>query len=179
MDTVPGRDLRDPTVVPGGTYDLNDLARFVSVINRAAVPYKLDKTGKPVRSDVTLVDGLNPVDGVLSTVRDLAQLDATLDSGVILLPDTLSLAWTNVQDKNRLPAADGLGWFVQTYHGEPIVWHFGQITNGYSALILKVPARHLTLILLANSDGLSSPFQLGHGDVTKSLFASLFLRLFV
>jgi hypothetical protein len=45
--------------------------------------------------------------------------------------------------------------------------------------VLKVPARDLTLILLANSDGLSAPYALSDGDVTASLFARLFLRLFV
>ena len=72
----------------------------------------------------------------------------------------------------------GLGWFVQKYNAETVVWQFGMMTNGYSSLILKLPARRLTLILLANSDGLSSPFDLPSGDVTKSLFAVLFLRLF-
>ena len=37
----------------------------------------------------------------------------------------------------------------------------------------------LTLILLANSDGLSAPFPLQEGDVNASLFARAFLRLFV
>ena len=35
----------------------------------------------------------------------------------------------------------------------------------------------MTFILLANSDGLSATFQLPAGNVTKSLFATLFLRL--
>jgi hypothetical protein len=43
--------------------------------------------------------------------------------------------------------------------------------------VIKLPERGLTFILLANSDGLSAPFQLQAGDVTKSVFASLFLRL--
>jgi hypothetical protein len=32
--------------------------------------------------------------------------------------------------------------------------------------------------MLANSDGLSSPFALGAGDINASAFARLFLRLF-
>ena len=39
------------------------------------------------------------------------------------------------------------------------------------------PSRNVTFILLANSDGLSAPFNLPAGDVTKSVFASLFLKL--
>ena len=72
----------------------------------------------------------------------------------------------------------GLGWFVQTYRGEPVVWHFGLIANGYSSLIVKLPSRHLTFILFANSDGLSSTAQLDAGDVTRSVFATLFLRIY-
>jgi hypothetical protein len=71
----------------------------------------------------------------------------------------------------------GLGWFVQVYRGERVVWHFGSVPNAYSSLILKLPERNITFIVLANSDGLSAPFQLSSGDVTKSLFATLFLRL--
>jgi hypothetical protein len=71
----------------------------------------------------------------------------------------------------------GLGWFVQSYKGEPVVWHFGNLPNAYSSLIVKLPLRKMTLILLANSDGLSAPFDLPQGDVTRSLFAALFLKL--
>jgi hypothetical protein len=42
---------------------------------------------------------------------------------------------------------------------------------------VKLPDRKLTFILLANSDGLSAPFELTSGNLTRSLFATLFLRL--
>ena len=82
-------------------------------------------------------------------------------------------------ERGGVPSPMGLGWFVQWYKGERIVWHFGYVQNGYSSLIVKVPARGLTFILLANGDGLSAPFQLQSGDVTRSLFATLFLRLVI
>ena len=44
---------------------------------------------------------------------------------------------------------------------------------------MTVPARRLTLILFANSDGLAKLFPLTAGDVTVSPFAKVFLRLFV
>jgi hypothetical protein len=71
----------------------------------------------------------------------------------------------------------GLGWFVQYYKGERVVWHFGNVPNAYSSLIVKLPTRKMTFILLANSDGLTAPYDLAQGDVTKSLFAALFLKL--
>ena len=74
----------------------------------------------------------------------------------------------------------GLGWFVQRYNGERVVWHFGLRRDANSTLIVKLPARGLTLILLANSDGLvGPPYNLADGSVTSNLFASLFLRLFL
>ena len=78
-----------------------------------------------------------------------------------------------------MPLPTGLGWFVQNYHGEPIVWQFGVTKGGHSSLIVKAPNRGLTYILLANSDGLCAPFNLEAGDVTSSLFATLFLRLLI
>jgi hypothetical protein len=60
-----------------------------------------------------------------------------------------------------------------------VAWQFGVVDGGYSSLILKVPNRKLTLILLANSDGLSAPFTLEAGDVTTSIFAKTFLRTFL
>jgi hypothetical protein len=53
------------------------------------------------------------------------------------------------------------------------------LRDSFSSLIVKIPRRNLTLILLANSDGLSAPFPLANGDVTASVFAQLFLRTFV
>jgi CubicO group peptidase (beta-lactamase class C family) len=110
-------------------------------------------------------------------VRDLAKFDRSLDAFELIAEETLEAAWTPAGERGGVTSPMGLGWFVQTYKGERLVWHFGYIQNGYSSLILKVPARKLTFILLANGDGLSAPFQLQSGDVTRSLFATLFLRL--
>ena len=77
----------------------------------------------------------------------------------------------------RLP--HGLGWFVQTYNGERIVWQFGVSDNASSSMLITAPRRGLTLILLANSQGLARPFALSAGDVTVSPFARLFLSIFV
>jgi hypothetical protein len=73
----------------------------------------------------------------------------------------------------------GMGWFVQNYNGEKVVWQFGQGDNASSSLVVVVPARSLTLVLLANSDGLSKSLGLADGDLTRSPFGKLFLELFV
>ena len=175
-DTVPGRDVLDPPVVAQALFAEAVQQRYQDVLGRIAVPYKVDKKGRSSRNDVP-AETLTASIGVVSTVRDLARFDAALDSLLLLQEDTLAAAWTNQVGRDKL-LPTGLGWFVQRYNGETVVWHFGTTVNGYSSLVLKLPARHLTLLVLANSDGLSSPFDLASGDVTKSVFAGLFLRLF-
>jgi hypothetical protein len=59
-----------------------------------------------------------------------------------------------------------------------VVWQYGLWTAN-SSLILKVPERQLTFILLANTDGLSSPYPLGAGTLESSPWAREFLDAFV
>lgn len=176
-DSVPGRDLVDPTVLPERLFATEVLDRYRRVLEKMAIPYKVDKRGKLARTEL-LPEGINAAGGLVSTIRDLARLDAAIDSNLLLREETRLAAWSPVAVSQAMPAPTGLGWFVQTYRNDQVVWHFGLIPNAYSSLIIKLPARRLTFILLANSDGLSAPFQLDNGDVTKSLFATLFLRLF-
>jgi CubicO group peptidase (beta-lactamase class C family) len=182
-DSVPGTDLADPDVaipegLPEGLYDPDDLERYQHVLERVALPYRVDSKLRAVRTEVPR-DGINAATGLVSTVRDLARFDTAIDSALLLDEETLAAAWTPVSPEGRPPQPMGMGWFVQAYRGERIVWHFGTIPNAYSSLIVKVPARRLTFVILANSDGLTAPFALAAGDVTRSLFASIFLKLAV
>jgi hypothetical protein len=110
-------------------------------------------------------------------VRDLARFDNALSDGILLREDTLNAAWTPAVTASGAAAPTGLGWFVQTYRGTTVIWQYGVVANAYSAMIVKVPARRVTMILLANSDGLAAPYQLEAGDVTRSPFASVLLRM--
>jgi CubicO group peptidase (beta-lactamase class C family) len=177
-DSVPGTDLVDSSIVPEELWDPEILERYRHVLEKLAIPYRLDKKNKPIRATPPAIEGVSAAAGLVTTVRDLARFDAAIDDGILLRDETRELAWTNATGKDGLQLPTGLGWFVQHYRGEPVVWHFGYAPNAYSSMIIKLPARHLTLILLANSDGLVAPYQLSAGDVTKSVFATLFLRLF-
>jgi len=179
FDSAPGTDWKDPALaLPEDLFDASDVDRYRRVLDRLAVPYKVVNRTRVERTELAPA-GITAGGGLVSTVRDLAKFDAGLEAeeGPLLDPDTRAAAWTPAPLLAGTPSPMGLGWFVQTYKGERLVWHFGSVPNAYSSLVLKLPARKLTFILLANSDGLSSPFDLQEGDVTKSLFASLFLKL--
>lgn len=177
VDSVPGSDGTSwlpPAADPVGAVS----QRYTRVLGRLATPYTVDAKGKPSASRYPAT-ALTPAGGLISTVRDLARLDLALKKGVLLRAETLALAWTAPVGPGGQRLPHGLGWFVQSYNGEPIVWQFGVADNGSSSMFLTAPFRGLTLILLANSSGLARPFSLEAGDATVSPFARLFLEIFV
>ncbi len=178
QDSLPGRDLERLAATPGGFFDNGRLTRYEGVLRRFAVPYRVDRSGKATRGEYP-ADAVSTADGLISSARDLARFDAALDGDALIPADLRDVAWTNATTQSGAPLPTGLGWMVQQHNGERLVWHFGLVPDAASSLILKVPSRDLTLILLANSDGLSAAYGLSNGDVTTSLFAKLFLRLFV
>jgi CubicO group peptidase (beta-lactamase class C family) len=119
----------------------------------------------------------------VATAYDLASFETALDLGIPLSRSTLNQMWSQaiVSDGNgnRIFTPTGLGWFVQTASGEPLVWTFGHIPDASSALILKMPRKNLTLIMLSNSGGLANGFDFEQGDVTTSPFVRVFLRFFI
>jgi CubicO group peptidase (beta-lactamase class C family) len=175
-DSVPGQDMEFPNPEAVTMFTPETLERYTRVIQRLAKPYVIDNSGRAILSAYP-PKGITAAAGLISTVRDLARYDAAIDQHVLLASSTQEQAWTNhVNSKGeRLPY--GLGWFVQMYGGQRLIWHYGQ-WDTFSGLYLKVPGRNITLILLANSSRLSSPFtSLGAGNVTGSPFANLFLQM--
>ena len=142
-----------------------------------AVPYHLDSTGttpRLVRSTPPPPQGDGAAGGVVSTVTDLARFDLALDAGRLLGDSLRSLMWEPTRTAADATLPYGLGWFVQDVHGRRVVWHTGLWEGRYSALYLKVPAERLTLILLANSDGLQWPTPFDSADIQGSAFARAF-----
>ena len=171
-DSVPGQDLEAPSADAASGFDESTLTRYRSVIARLAKPYAVSDKG------ATLADypprGISAAAGLISTVRDLARYDSALEAGVLVRPESRAVAWTPFALPNAQRSPYGLGWFVQDTAAGQTVWHYG-LWPTFSSLILKVPRLNVTLILLANSDGLSARFPLAAGDVMVSPFARAFI----
>ena len=178
IDSVPGSDVAQ-LKAPAESFTAPALQRFADVIRRLATPYAIDARGRATASSY-VASTLTPGSGMISTVRDLEQFDLALKGvrGVLLRPEWRALALTPPNDANGQPLPHAYGWFVQNNNGGPVVWQFGVSDNASSSMIIYVPQRGLTLILLANSSGLARPFDLSTGDVTVSPFARLFLSVF-
>ena len=116
--------------------------------------------------------------GLTSSALDYASFSMAMDRDALLQPSTKALAYTAVVSPSGETFPYGLGWFSTLYKGVRIIWHYGLWTAN-SSLIVKVPDRGLTFVVLANSDALSSPYQLGAGKLETSPWARLFLDTFV
>lgn len=172
-DSVPGTALAAPTPADVQQFGINNLARYSTLLSRAAKGYRVDTRGRATRTDVPL-SRVNAATGVVSTARDLARFDAAFRYNTFVSPQSVALAWSPLGV--GFPA--GLGWLVQYYNGHPVVWQFGVVPDAYSALLVKLPTRGTTLILLANSEALGAQGVLEKGDVTASVFARVFLRTY-
>jgi CubicO group peptidase (beta-lactamase class C family) len=171
--SVPGRSLDGVQNPGGGSFSAAELARYNDVLSQMAKHYRLDR-GQPIRAAVPPL-AADASTGAISTALDLAAFDNALRvPSVLLSREATTLAWT--QAGNSMPT--GLGWFVQNYKNEPLVWQFDLTRDVASSLIVKLPARDLTFIVLANSDGLTRTSNLSAGDALASPFVQLFLRFF-
>lgn len=118
--------------------------------------------------------------GVVSTVADLAKYDIAIDKGVIAPPAIRARLFTPARLNDGSISPYAFGWYVQDYREVRLLWHGGWDEEaGYSALYLKAPSHNLTLILLANGEGLYWGNPLNSARVEDSPFAQAFLRRFV
>ena len=155
----------------------SDAERAAEILAEMARPYQVDDSGNVVLADYQTTGRVDAASGMISTVLDLAKFDAAMDLDLLISADTKAAMFTPTLSNSGETLPYGMGWFVQEDGGKQLVWHYGW-ESAYSSLILKVPEQNLTFILLASSDGASSPFNLGTGDVLSSPFAALFLDLF-
>jgi CubicO group peptidase (beta-lactamase class C family) len=116
--------------------------------------------------------------GLTASAVDVARFSMAMDRDAFLSPATKALAYapTVTAVGDTLPYA--LGWFATRYKGVRVVWHYG-LWTAISSLIIKVPERGLTFVVLANSEELSRQYQLGAGKLESSPWARAFLDAFV
>ncbi|HVR99704.1 MAG TPA: serine hydrolase domain-containing protein [Thermoanaerobaculia bacterium] len=144
-----------------------------------AKPYRLDENDRFVRADAPPPQGDGAAGGVISTVQDLAKFDLALDQGRLLSPASRAAMFRPNVSSSGATLPYGVGWYVQEHDGRRLLWHSGWWEKAYSALYLKVPEERLTLILLANSEGLWWENPLDKAEVQKSPFAAMFFEHFL
>ncbi|MBD0287556.1 MAG: beta-lactamase family protein [Flavisolibacter sp.] len=122
--------------------------------------------------------GFSTAAGLISNINDMLKYAAAYDGDVLLTDDLKAKVFSPMVSNKGQTFPYGLGWFIQQKEGIKLTWHYGYWV-GMSSLIIRVPERKLTFILMANSDMLSAPYPLGNGDVWISPYAKEFLKSFV
>lgn len=154
----------------------NHQQRFDTVSKSLAQPYALDREFKITK--ISYPQGFSTSAGLMSSVLDMAKYDIAIDQNKFLTRETQQLAFTPTVSTKGDALPYGLGWFTQNYKGTKMLWHYGYWTAN-SSFILKVPERNITFIVMANTDNLSRPTDLGAGDALSSPVGMAFLKTFI
>ncbi len=149
------------------------------LVDELALPYHYDTTSNKWQRSPFPQTGVNAGAGMISTVVDIGKFDAAINQYRLISPEDFEEATTPFECITGKKAPYGLGWFVQETDYGKVIWHTGWQPEAYSGLYLKWPAQNLTIVLLANTEGLSAPFYPElNDDILASDFARLFLEAF-
>ena len=144
FDSVPGPDMLTIAPPAEGIPHPTDVERYAAILQRRATPYFVGDDRRALQSSYPgAAATLTPAAGLVTTVRDLAKFDLALKQGLLLETGTLDAAWSP-PNANGAALPHGMGWFVQYYNGEKVVWQFGMAEGASSSLMIMLPARGLT-----------------------------------
>ena len=131
-----------------------------------------DKTPVPFPTSFSTAAGLT------ASAREMLAFSMALDRDALIPANLKSQMFTPTTLSTGQVSPYGLGWFATEYKGVKVVWHYG-LWTAISSLIIKVPDRQLTFVLLANTEALSAPYALAAGHLEQSPWAREFLDTFV
>ncbi len=153
------------------------LENFQHAWGNLAKPYRL-------KNDYTLAEsryimGFVTAGGLVTTLQDMAKYNIAMDTGFFFNDEIREEIYSPAISTSNKILPYGLGWFVQEINNLRMVWHYGWHPDAASSLILKVPELDIMFMVFANTDMLSKPFSLHHGDVSNSPAALIFMKHFL
>lgn len=135
--------------------------RFYSpteLINGRAIPYRLTEGGEVIHGPFISDAYSRWADtGMMSTAHDMARWIVAMDSAKLVSRELWSEMWNSVRLNQQWTFPYGLGFFIGEMQGEAYVGHGGTFRVGYSAALIRWPARRTTISVLSNM--LSSSFK--------------------
>ncbi|MCW8092569.1 serine hydrolase [Alteromonas sp. ASW11-130] len=107
--------------------------------------------------------------GVSTTAGDIVKFDLALNAGKILSDKTKALIEQPYVTAQGTSIPYAYGRYIQYVEGEKIIWHSGWDEDaGFTALYLKFPERDMTIVVLANNEGLWWGNPLDKAEIEKS-----------
>jgi hypothetical protein len=147
---------------------------------RVVTPYSYDSAKQrfTVNRNALKPGPAYPGTGLLSCVRDLAAYTTALDQDRLLKASSYrKMTSPFIFNDGRL-SHYGLGWFTSEFAGVHLHWAYG-LGDSDSSILLRVPSRKLSLILLCNSTFATESTRLAGGNPLTSPFIVAFLKHFV
>jgi len=162
--------LHDRIFAPLG---MNDTLAYIKGTNQ--VPHRAyghsRKRNRFVQTDQSATSATLGDGGVYSNVEDLSKWDDALAHHTLLdatemqpaltpvkLPDGSTPSWASdpgdEDPQAGKPVLYGFGWFLDDYHGERRMWHYGE-TTGFRAAIDRFTNNKLTIVILCNRSDLN------------------------
>jgi CubicO group peptidase (beta-lactamase class C family) len=152
------------------TFLLKDAAQLAQKNIKLVSPYIFDEETKTGFIDY----GYSTAAGIVSNLDDLVKFSTALEANLLLSEASKNTMFSPLEP--NLPYAFGI--FKQQFQNTEMLWSYGQY-DCYASLLLKVPAKDITLIILANNNLMSDAARLINGDITSSLFALSFLKNYI
>ncbi|MCT4686736.1 serine hydrolase domain-containing protein [Vallitalea sp.] len=156
-------------------YSYYENPEYKEVFKNLAKAYRFSK--ELDNQDCRYSNFFSVTDGLISSLEDMITYSKALDSNVIISNEIKNLAWSGKSNSGN-PLPYGLGWFIQWFQGNKLVWHYG-VSNGFSSVILKLPKMELSFLLLTNNEELTNAFHFEKCDITRSPFITVFLKSFL
>lgn len=119
-----------------------------------------------------------PSSGLLADIDDLAIYTKSLDDNRLINAESYKQMTTPIKNRTGLVMPYALGWFSENYAGLKFDWAYG-LGDSYSALLVRVPEKKLTFIMLCNSSMTAGSIRLGYGGLLQSPFAVSFIKNFL
>ena len=138
--------LHDRIFAPLGMNHTVAFEDGVSTVSNRAFGYTM-KDSAWKRKDQSTTSAVLGDGGIYSSIDDLVRWDAALYDSRLLSDASRKLAFSPQTPTDKPDVSYGFGWRIT---GETL-WHSGE-TSGFRNVIVRYPARHLTVVILTNRD---------------------------
>ena len=138
--------LHDRIFAPLGMNHTVAFEDGVSTVSNRAFGHTM-KDSAWTRKDQSTTSAVLGDGGIYSSIDDLVRWDAALYDSRLLSDASRKLAFSPQTPTDKPDVSYGFGWRIT---GETL-WHSGE-TSGFRNVIVRYPARHLTVVILTNRD---------------------------
>lgn len=138
--------LHDRIFAPLGMAHSVAYENGISTVTNRAYGYTL-RDSAWARKDQSSTSAVLGDGGIYSSIDDMAKWDAALYDSRLLSDSSRKLAFMPHTKTDKADVEYGFGWRIT---GETL-WHSGE-TSGFRNVIVRYPARQLTVVILSNRD---------------------------